>query len=70
MGKWTLGARNEDTATAKALAVEILRPDPTKDVIVPPISSKVKECRGFNHPMTARLLCPRKDLELFDSNPL
>lgn len=69
MGVWACGARTEDTSMAKTLAVEILGLDPVTDVVVPPIPPKQKHGRGFNHPMTARLLCPRKDLTLFDSNP-
>lgn len=44
--------------------------DPDVDQLNPPIAfNKTKIARGFNHPMTARLLCPRKDLHIFDENP-
>jgi hypothetical protein len=42
-----------------------------QDTLTPPIpKSKMKSDRGFNHPVIARMLCPRAVLNEFDEDPL
>ena len=42
-----------------------------QDTLTPPIpKSKMKSDHGFNHPVIARMLCPRAVLNEFDEDPL
>ena len=44
--------------------------NPKQEACVPPITNeKSKSDRGFNHPMTARLLCPQKLIGEYDADP-
>ncbi|KAJ7257351.1 hypothetical protein C8J57DRAFT_550447 [Mycena rebaudengoi] len=63
------GARSDDTSTLKKDIPEYLlppvprapegQPQPKAAVLDPPIPPNgSKACRGFNHPVTAKLLCP------------
>jgi hypothetical protein len=64
------GARSDDTGGLKMKAVLYIPVNPKKDVCMPPIANeKSKSDRGFNHPMTSRLLCPQKMLHEFDADP-
>jgi Family of unknown function (DUF6698) len=52
------GARSDDTATLKRSIIEMLRVsdhDATKG-----LDARTKANRGFNHPLTGRLLCPAR----------
>jgi Family of unknown function (DUF6698) len=52
------GARSDDTATLKKSIIEMLRAydhDMSKG-----LDERNKANRGFNHPLTGRLLCPAK----------
>lgn len=63
-------AQTEDTSLVKSRILNLMLPDPKLRGLDPPIPyESAKAARGFNHPMTARLLCPRKDLHIFDQNP-
>jgi hypothetical protein len=70
MTRWSKEARHEDTSSLKTWSIDYLPCRPEIDVIEPPLTrTQGKSVRGFNHPATARLLCPFKDLEEFDKNP-
>jgi hypothetical protein len=63
-------ARSEDSARLKKAGLDYLARDPNKDVISPPLTKNdPKSNRGFNHPATARLLCPIKYLVRFQQDP-
>jgi hypothetical protein len=64
------GARSDDTGGLKMKAVLYIPLNPKQDPCIPPITNeKSKSDRGFNHPMIARLLCPRKLLDQYDMDP-
>lgn len=67
MAKWADSARNEDTSTLKVKIVSFLAVDPATTPIVPPLPDTNKDKRGFNHPMTARLLAPQSETAKFDA---
>ncbi|KAF8187799.1 hypothetical protein BJ912DRAFT_969709, partial [Pholiota molesta] len=62
-------ARAQDTNAMKVAIVSLLPLDPSRDVVMPPITGPEKFKRGWNHLWTARFLCPLKDRELFEANP-
>jgi hypothetical protein len=59
--KGATAVRSDDTASLKVSIPEYLLLN-VKDVLSPPMLSKakVKNDRGFYHPITAALLCPVK----------
>jgi hypothetical protein len=61
ISKGATAVRSDDTASLKVSIPEYLLLD-VKDVLLPPMlsKSKVKNDRGFYHPITAALLCPVK----------
>jgi hypothetical protein len=64
------GARSDDTGGLKMKAVLYIPLKPKLDTCIPPITNeKSKSDRGFNHPMISRLLCPRKLLDQYDTDP-
>jgi hypothetical protein len=64
------GARSDDTGGLKMKAVLYIPLNPKQDPCIPPITNeKSKSDRGFNHAMVARLLCPRKLLDQYDTDP-
>jgi hypothetical protein len=63
-------ARCDDTGSLKHTGLQYMLNDPTKDRFDPPIlKSHSKALRGWNHPQTARLLCPARDIAEFDVDP-
>ncbi|KAG2343371.1 hypothetical protein BDR05DRAFT_948160 [Suillus weaverae] len=63
-------ARCDDTGSLKHNGLQYLLQDPTKDSFNPPIlKTHGKAVRGWNHPATARLLCPARDIVEFDKDP-
>jgi hypothetical protein len=63
-------ARSEDTASLRHTGIAYLPKDPATDTVVPAITKdQGKAVRGFNHPFTARLLCPIRYLKDFDADP-
>jgi hypothetical protein len=66
MGNWADSSRNEDTSTLKKHITSYLPLDPTTTPVIPPLPDTNKDDRGFNHPMTARLLAPRSETAKFD----
>lgn len=63
-------ARSDDTKALKKAIIEYIPLDLTSGAIIPPIRPTVKHDRGFNHQHTARLLCPRLDLDEFNVDPV
>ena len=64
------GARSDDTGGLKVKAVLYMPFNPKQEACIPPITNeKSKSDRGFNHPMTARLLCPQKLIGEYDADP-
>jgi hypothetical protein len=64
------GARSDDTGGLKMKVVLYIAFNPKQDPCIPPITNKKsKSDRGFNHPMIARLLCPRRLLDQYDMDP-
>jgi hypothetical protein len=62
-------ARSEDCGSLKYSGLAYIPIDPTTTTILPPITKEQgKTVRGFNHPCTARLLCPRRHLAQFDQD--
>ncbi|KAG1728944.1 hypothetical protein EDD22DRAFT_410910 [Suillus occidentalis] len=63
-------ARCDDTGSLKHNGLQYLLRDPAKDRFDPPIlKTHGKAVRGWNHPLTARLLCPARDIIEFDEDP-
>jgi hypothetical protein len=61
--------RSEDTASLRHTRITYLPKDPAADTVVLAITKdQGKAVRGFNHPFTARLLCPICYLKDFDAN--
>jgi hypothetical protein len=59
-------ARQEDSASLKGNILQYMLPEPTVDILQPPLStSHGKSARGFNHPMTAYYLCPVELVEKY-----
>ncbi|KAG2737704.1 hypothetical protein P692DRAFT_20883308 [Suillus brevipes Sb2] len=56
IGKGASSARGEDTKSLKPVVIDWIVP--AGDVVVPPLPRNSKITRGFNHPITGRLLCP------------
>jgi hypothetical protein len=45
-------------------------PNPAAEVVDSPVvKTDLKSSRGFNHPITARLLCPMRLISKFDEDP-
>jgi hypothetical protein len=62
-------ARSEDCGSLKHNGIAYLPLDPEVDIIQPPICKEhTKAMRGFNHMITARLLCPKRYLWEFDND--
>ena len=61
-GRWILQLKYD--------IVYYLMPDPKENVDPPILKGDPKSCRGSNHPVTARLLCPMRWIPRFDDNPL
>ncbi|KAG2056215.1 hypothetical protein BDR06DRAFT_981606 [Suillus hirtellus] len=49
-------ARGEDTKSLKLVIIDWIAP--AGEAVVPPLPRNSKISRGFNHPLTGRLLCP------------
>jgi len=63
------GARSDDTGGLKMKAMQYMPLNPRKDACIPPITNeKSKLDRGFNHPLTSRLLCPQKLIKEYDTD--
>jgi hypothetical protein len=63
-------ARCDDTGSLKHNGLQYMLNDQGKDRFDPPIlKSHGKAVRGWNHPLTARLLCPAADIAKFDEDP-
>jgi hypothetical protein len=63
-------AHCDDTGSLKHTGLQYMLNDPTKDRFNPLIlKSHSKALRGWNHPQTARLLCPAWDITEFDVDP-
>jgi hypothetical protein len=63
-------ARQEDTGGIRYSALAFIPRDPETIALNPPITKQSTwSSRGFNHPATARLLCPIKRLVDFEDNP-
>ncbi|KAA1471035.1 hypothetical protein DENSPDRAFT_836974 [Dentipellis sp. KUC8613] len=63
-------ARTDDAGSLRYVGLNYVPRELHKDALIPPIPKQAtKADRGFNHPMLARLLCPRKLLEQFDEDP-
>ncbi|KAG2088669.1 uncharacterized protein F5147DRAFT_44515 [Suillus discolor] len=63
-------ARCDDTGSLKHTGLQYMLDDPAKDRFDPPIlKSRSKALRGCNHPQTARLLGPARDIAEFDIDP-
>ncbi|KAG1744234.1 hypothetical protein EDB19DRAFT_1632827, partial [Suillus lakei] len=63
-------ARSDDTGSLMQEGLEYMLLDPESSSFNPPLLKKHgKACRGWNHPQTARLLCPVQHLEEFDADP-
>lgn len=73
MHEATIGARSDDCGSLKHEALQDYVPSDPSDpscALIPPLpKQKLKDDRGFNHPMLAALLCPRRELELFEVDP-
>jgi len=63
-------ARSEDSGSLKHNGIVYIPKNPETDVVRPPIPrTQSKAFRGFNHPDTGRLLCPRRYIKEFDRDP-
>ncbi|KAF8874233.1 hypothetical protein BD779DRAFT_1678822 [Infundibulicybe gibba] len=62
-------ARSEDTNSIKTNTPLYLLVDPQQDVLQPPIPKDCKDSRGFNHAVTAQMLCPMRLIKKFDRDP-
>jgi len=63
------GARSDDTGGLKMKVVYYIPRNPQQDACIPPITNdKSKSDRGFNHPLTSRLLCPQKLIKDYDTD--
>ncbi|KIK34551.1 hypothetical protein CY34DRAFT_97779, partial [Suillus luteus UH-Slu-Lm8-n1] len=63
-------ARSDDTGSLMREGLEYMLLDPESSSFNPPLLKKHgKACRGWNHPQTARLLCPVRRLDEFDADP-
>lgn len=61
--------RTSDSGNLKHSIISYLPKNLLVDVVVPPIPKALSKAnRGFNHPQIARMLCPRDQLEAFDSD--
>ncbi|KAG2737887.1 hypothetical protein P692DRAFT_20883128 [Suillus brevipes Sb2] len=56
IGKGASAARGEDTKSLKPVVIDWIVP--AGEVVNPPLPRNSKVSRGFNHPLTGRLLCP------------
>ncbi|KAG2744375.1 hypothetical protein P692DRAFT_20744671 [Suillus brevipes Sb2] len=56
IGKGAAAARGEDTKSLKPVIIDWIAP--AGQAVVPPLPRNSKITRGFNHPLTGRLLCP------------
>ena len=66
----TSSARQEDTGSLKHDIIQYLMAEPSRQTVNPPITKNdEKSRRGFNHPVTARLLCPIQRIPKFDRDP-
>ncbi|KAF8424755.1 hypothetical protein L210DRAFT_3421782 [Boletus edulis BED1] len=64
--------RAEDGSHLCKVVGRYTAPNPDKQVIQPPVSTKTKAGRarmGFNHPQLGRMLCPVKYLEDYIKDP-
>ena len=70
MHEAAIGARSDDCSSLKHDALHNYVPSEPSDpscALTPPIpKQKLKDDRGFNHPMLAALLCPHSQLNLFE----
>lgn len=67
MSAQQMNVRSDDSGTLKYNGLNYIVRDQDNDSVQPVLSKKSgKSARGWAHPMTARLLCPRSMLEEFD----
>ncbi|KAG2136785.1 hypothetical protein BD769DRAFT_1664314 [Suillus cothurnatus] len=63
-------ARSNDTGSLMREGLVYMLKNPETDQFNPPLLKQHgKVARGWNHPQTARLLCPMRMLDTFDKNP-
>ncbi|KAG1904887.1 uncharacterized protein F5891DRAFT_1184309 [Suillus fuscotomentosus] len=63
-------ARSDDTGSLMREGLVYMLKNPETDQFNPPLLKQHgKIVRGWNHPQTARLLCPMRMLDVFDKNP-
>ena len=63
-------SRTNDTGSLKFDALTYMLDDPATQSVKPPIrKGDPKSARGWNHPLTARNLCPIVLLEEYDKDP-
>jgi hypothetical protein len=63
-------ARSNDTGSLKHNAIAYIVANPSVDILTPPIArSESKSDRGFNHPVIAKMLCPRDRLAEYNADP-
>lgn len=53
-------SRGDNTAGLKSVIKNYLSAEPMEPLPGPPLPDGKKSLRGFNHPVTAKLLCPLK----------
>ncbi|KAG2122706.1 hypothetical protein BD769DRAFT_1350708, partial [Suillus cothurnatus] len=64
-------ARSDDTGSLMREGLVYMLKTPETDQFNPPLLKQHgKIARGWNHPQTARLLCPMRMLDIFDNDPL
>jgi hypothetical protein len=54
------GARSDDSASLKRNIAAYIPAKPDVHVVQPPLRHGLKSAWGFNHPMIAVLLCPKR----------
>ncbi|EIW77582.1 hypothetical protein CONPUDRAFT_75434 [Coniophora puteana RWD-64-598 SS2] len=67
----TCSGRSQDFGSVKYVGLSYITTT-INAPIIPPFGGggmKSKSDRGFNHPLTARLLCPRSERDRYDANP-
>ena len=64
-------ARGDDIASLNIHGLKYIALEQPGKQIVPDIApdSDKRASRGYNHPVTSRLLCPARLLQDFDANP-
>ena len=65
------GAKRDDIGSLRSAVIQMIPLSVPAQFWTEPISPSIrsKVVRGFNHPATGRLLCPRAQRDEFDVNP-